>query len=198
MFKQGKTEVREKSDTDKGKKQICKKEKQKTVDGEKQWASVDPALQAFEHHKLVPKSQLEMTVCPERKKCLGDLLNGAEDESDSAASNTEEDAGGEYFDDSTEERFYNQSSGSDESDDNDDFFIGKVKRMKKKGAADPSSLAKDKVKSMVVKKAKGSQSDTVQDPDIQGSYPSAEVRKLESVFYTSLSNLKQKSKNIKR
>ncbi|XP_015280452.1 PREDICTED: serum response factor-binding protein 1 isoform X2 [Gekko japonicus] len=198
MFKQGKTEVREKSDTDKGKKQICKKEKQKPVDSGKKWASVDSTLEAFKHHKLVPKSQLEMTVCPERKKCLGDLLNGSKDESDSDASNTEEDAGEEYFDDSTEERFYNQSSGSDESDDNDDFFIGKVKRMKKRGTADLSSLAKDKVKSMVVKKAKGSQSDTVQDPEIQGNCPNAKVRKLESVFYTSLSNSKQKSKNVKR
>ncbi|XP_060091534.1 serum response factor-binding protein 1 isoform X2 [Heteronotia binoei] len=196
MFKQGRIEVREKSDTDKRKKQICKKEKQKTVDSEKKWASVDSTLQAFKHHKLVSKSQLEMMVCPERKKCLGDLLNGAEDESDSGASNTEEDAAEKYFDDSTEERFYNQSSGSDESDDNDDFFIGKVKRMKKKGAADLSSLAKDKNKTII--KEKGSQTDTVQDPDIQGSYPRAKARKLESVFYTSLSNLKQKPKNVKR
>ncbi|XP_077200497.1 serum response factor-binding protein 1 isoform X2 [Paroedura picta] len=198
IFIEGKTEVREKSDTDKGKKQIYKKEKQNTMDSEKKGASADSTLQAFEHRKLVPKSELEKAVCPERKKCLGDLLNGSEDELDSDASNNEEDAADkEYFDDSTEERFYNQSSDSDESDNNDDFFIGKVKRTKKKGAADLSSLDKDKVRSTVVKKAKDSQSDTVQEPDIQGSYPSAKARKLESVFYTSLSNSKQRSKNVK-
>nr|XP_056704978.1 serum response factor-binding protein 1 [Euleptes europaea] len=199
MFKQGKTEVREKSGTDMGKNHICKKEEQKAMDIEKKCLSDDSTLRAFKHHKLVPESQLEMAVCPERKKCPGDLLCGAEYESDSDAGNTEEDAGEEeYFDDSTEERFYNQSSGSDESDDDDDFFIGKVKRMKKKGAADLSSLAKDKVKGMMVKKAKCSQSDSIQKPDVPGSYPSAKVKKLESTFYSSLSNSKQKSKNVKR
>lgn len=199
IFKQGKTEVREKSGIDRGKKQMNKKEKQNTVDSEQKWVSADSTLQAFEHHKLVPKNQMEMTVFPESKKCLDDLLNEANDKSDGDASITKEHAAEEeYFDDSTEERFYNQSSDSDESDDNDDFFIGKVRRVKKKGTVDLSSPVKDKVKNMVIKKAKGSESDTVEHPDIQGSYPSAKRKKLESLFYTSLSDLKQKSKNVKR
>uniref|UniRef100_A0ACB8EQB4 Uncharacterized protein n=1 Tax=Sphaerodactylus townsendi TaxID=933632 RepID=A0ACB8EQB4_9SAUR len=197
IFEQGKKR-REQSVTDKRKKQNCKEEKQKTVDTEKKCPSTDSTLQTFEHHKLVPESQLEMTVHPERKKCPGALLYRAEDESDSDASNTA--AEEEYFDDSTEERFYNQSSGPEESggDDDDDFFIGKVKRMKKKGATDPSSLAKDKVKSMMVKNAKHPQSDSVQDPDVLLSHSNAKVKKLESIFYPSLSSSKQKSKNVKK
>ncbi|XP_054843385.1 serum response factor-binding protein 1 isoform X2 [Eublepharis macularius] len=198
VFKQGKVEVGEKSRTDKGKKQICKKEKQKNLDSEK-CPSDGSTVQALKDHELVHKSQLEMTVCPERKEQVSDLLYRAEDESDSDASNTEEKAAEEeYFDDSTEERFYNQSSGSDESDDNDDFFIGKAKRIKKKGAADLSSLTEDKDKSMVVKETKYSQFDPVQDSDIQGSYPNAKIKKLQSVFYPSLSNSEQKSKTVKR
>ncbi|XP_062985560.1 serum response factor-binding protein 1 isoform X2 [Elgaria multicarinata webbii] len=194
---QDKIKVKEKTSTDMGKKQICVRGKQKRSDSEEKCPPDGFTMQAAEHPNLDHQSQTEKTVSPEGKKCVGDLLSRAVDESDSDASKCEESgAEDESFDDSTEERFYNQASGSDESDSNDDFFIGKVKRMKKKGAADTSLPTEDKVKSMLLKKPKNSQSDTVQDTDTKGKGQHSKAKNLESVFYCSLSNSK-KSKTVK-
>ncbi|XP_066471315.1 serum response factor-binding protein 1 isoform X2 [Tiliqua scincoides] len=185
---QDKTEVKEKPDTDMGKKLIC--EKLRIADSEENCHSGDLTVQSVKHDKLFHQSQTEKSSCPKGNKYLDGILSRAVDESDSDASQTEETGTEkEYFDDSTEERFYHQSSSSEESDSSDDFFIGKMKRVKKRGAAGTV----DRVKSRPPKKLQGSEYDTMQDT--KGSSPGSKAMKLQSVFYSSLSNSKQKSKN---
>ncbi|XP_053157417.1 serum response factor-binding protein 1 [Hemicordylus capensis] len=194
---QDQIEVKEKPDTDMREKQSSVKQKQKMTDSEKKCPSDDFTVQAAEHQTLVHQDPTEKTVCPEGKESLAEIPSRVADESDSDTCKSE-DTGleKEYFDDSTEERFYNQSSDTDESDGNDDFFIGKVKMVKKKRAADTSVSTGQKAKNTLLKNSAGSESDTMQDK--QGSYQSTKVMKLESVFYSSLSNPKQKSKKVKR
>lgn len=188
---QDKIEVKEKPDTDMGKKLIY--ENLRTADSKEKCLSDDFTVQSVDHDELIHLSQTEKTIRPEGNKDLSGILSREVDESDSDASQTEE-AGTEkeYFDDSTEERFYHQSSGSEESDSDDDFFIGKMKRAKKRGAAGTA----ERVKSRPPKNSQGSEYDTTQDK--KGSSPSSKAMKFQSVFYSSLSNSKQKSKNVKR
>eukprot|EP00075_Anas_platyrhynchos_P012942 XP_027302195.1 LOW QUALITY PROTEIN: serum response factor-binding protein 1 [Anas platyrhynchos] len=115
----------------------------------------------------------------------------------SGGSDLEQNSEEEYFDDSTEERFYNQTSDSD-SDSSDDFFIGKVKRKKKITAASDLSLVKDKNKPQenILNKEKNTGSGTVQDMIVEEKKSSTKVKKLESVFCSSLSTTSnQKSQN---
>ncbi|XP_038026570.2 serum response factor-binding protein 1 isoform X3 [Anas platyrhynchos] len=115
----------------------------------------------------------------------------------SGGSDLEQNSEEEYFDDSTEERFYNQTSDSD-SDSSDDFFIGKVKRKKKITAASDLSLVKDKNKPQenILNKEKNTGSGTVQDMIVEEEKSSTKVKKLESVFCSSLSTTSnQKSQN---
>ncbi|XP_034955710.2 serum response factor-binding protein 1 isoform X1 [Zootoca vivipara] len=193
---QSKIKVKEKPGSDMGKEQICVREKLKMADGEKICVLDDVTVQAVEHHKLAPQAQAEKSVYSEVTKCLDDLLSRTE--VDASDRETSEEAGmeKEYFDDSTEERFYNQSSGSDENDSNDDFFIGKVKRTKKKKGTTDISLPTDQ-KGKCIQLKKGSQSDTAQDTDAKGKNQSSKTMKLESMFYSSLSDT-NKSKSLKR
>lgn len=186
---QEKTEAKEKPNTDMGKKLIC--EKLRTADSEKICHSDDLTVQSVEHDKLI--NQTEKTLCPKQNKFLDGILSKAMDESDSDESQTEKTGTEkEYFDDSTEERFYHQSSDSEESDSDDDFFIGKIKKAKKRGAAGTV----ERVKSRSSKKPQDSEYDTTQDT--KGNSSSSKAAKLQSVFYSSLSNSKQKSKIMKR
>ncbi|XP_061463103.1 serum response factor-binding protein 1 isoform X2 [Rhineura floridana] len=194
---QDKIKVKEKQGGDMGKEHICLGELQKMADSEKKCSSEDFTMQAAEHHQLAHQAQAVKTVYSERTKCLDDLLSRGADAYNSNISKSK-DAGieKEYFDDSTEERFYNQSSGSDENDSDDDFFIGKVRRTKKKkGVADISLPTEKKIKCIQLKGRKGSQSGTGQDT--KDKYQNSKSMKLESVFFSSLSD-SNKSKNVKR
>ncbi|XP_073932659.1 serum response factor-binding protein 1 [Castor canadensis] len=94
----------------------------------------------------------------------------------------------EYFDDSTEERFYKQSSMSEDSDSGDDFFIGKVKQTRKKESSSHSSAKEQKPFQNMLPTE-----DAYEDHwDVRNekSKPLAEARKLESVFFHSLSGSK--------
>ncbi|XP_044301884.1 serum response factor-binding protein 1 isoform X2 [Varanus komodoensis] len=196
---QDKIKVKEKPGTDMGKKQICVREKQKSLDSEGNCSSDNFTAQGAEHHELLHKSQAEKTVSPDGRKCLDDLLSRTGVEAENDASKSEESGAEEEesFDDSTEERFYNQSSDSDEGDSNDDFFIGKVRRIKKKGAADTSLPTEEKGERMLLKKPKDSQPDTMHDTDTKATYQHAKATKLESVFCSSLCD-SNKSKTVKR
>ncbi|XP_017387350.1 serum response factor-binding protein 1 isoform X2 [Cebus imitator] len=101
----------------------------------------------------------------------------------------------EYFDDSTEERFYKQSSMSEDSDSGDDFFIGKVRRTRKKESSCHSSVKEQKpLEKALLKEYTGeTQGDTRNDT----TKPDTETRKLESVFFHSLSGSKSSRRNYK-
>lgn len=96
----------------------------------------------------------------------------------------------EYFDDSTEERFYKQSSASEDSDSDsgDDFFIGKVRRTRKKECGVHSSAKELKPLPKVPSKA--NTLETHWDVRNDKHRPIPEARKLESVFFHSLSGPK--------
>ncbi|XP_053423091.1 serum response factor-binding protein 1 isoform X2 [Nycticebus coucang] len=94
----------------------------------------------------------------------------------------------EYFDDSTEERFYRQSSMSEDSDSGDDFFIGKVRRTRKKESSHHSSDKEQK--SLQKGLPKEGTSETHWDIRNDKNKPSTEPRRLESVFFYSLSGSK--------
>ncbi|XP_028633020.1 serum response factor-binding protein 1 isoform X2 [Grammomys surdaster] len=94
----------------------------------------------------------------------------------------------EYFDDSTEERFYKQSSASEDSDSGDDFFIGKVRRTRKKECGIHSSAKEQKPLPKV-----SSNTNTLETHwDVRNDKHTLipEARKLESVFFHSLSGPK--------
>lgn len=186
----------EKPGTNVGEKQISVTGQQKMTNDEKQCPLDDVPIQVSEQHTLL--HQTEKAICPGTMKHLDASLSSPADECDTNASESEE-SGTEkdYFDDSTEERFYKQSSGSDESDDNDDFFIGKVKRTKRKGAADNSLPTEEKVGRILKKDTKDGQPGLAKDTNTEHSSQSSKASKLESVFYCSLSN-SEASKNMKR
>lgn len=94
----------------------------------------------------------------------------------------------EYFDDSTEERFYKQSSASEDSDSGDDFFIGKVRRTRKKENSARSSAKEQKPLPKVSHKANTLETHWDTRNDKHKLIP--EARKLESVFFHSLSGPK--------
>ncbi|XP_003900081.1 serum response factor-binding protein 1 isoform X2 [Papio anubis] len=101
----------------------------------------------------------------------------------------------EYFDDSTEERFYKQSSLSEDSDSGDDFFIGKVRQTRKKESSCRSSVKEQKpLEKVFLKEDTG---ETHEDTRNDKTKPSTETRKLESVFFHSLSGSKGSRRNYK-
>uniref|UniRef100_A0A8C8W4S9 Serum response factor-binding protein 1 n=1 Tax=Peromyscus maniculatus bairdii TaxID=230844 RepID=A0A8C8W4S9_PERMB len=106
--------------------------------------------------------------------------------SDSEEELSEEDK--EYFDDSTEERFYKQSSMSEDSDSGDDFFIGKVKRTRKKDGSVRSSAKDQRPLPKMSPKTHTLETNWGVRNDQHKLIP--EARKLESVFFHSLSGPK--------
>ncbi|XP_033037341.1 serum response factor-binding protein 1 isoform X1 [Trachypithecus francoisi] len=101
----------------------------------------------------------------------------------------------EYFDDSTEERFYKQSSMSEDSDSGDDFFIGKVRQTRRKESSCHSSVKEQKpLEKVFLKEDTG---ETHGDTRNDKTKPSTEARKLESVFFHSLSGSKSSRRNYK-
>ncbi|XP_036060751.1 serum response factor-binding protein 1 [Onychomys torridus] len=146
--------------------------------------SGEDAVVTSEHQKAPAgsnqKASAKSTKRGERESTLGGD-SGSEEEL------SEEEK--EYFDDSTEERFYKQSSVSEQdSDSADDFFIGKVKRTRKKdpsfrsSAKDQKPLPKMSPKTNTLENSWGVRNDKHK--------LTPEARKLESVFFHSLSGLK--------
>ncbi|KAL2778705.1 serum response factor-binding protein 1 [Daubentonia madagascariensis] len=101
----------------------------------------------------------------------------------------------EYFDDSTEERFYKQSSMSEDSDSGDDFFIGKVRRTRKKESNCHSSDKEQKPLQKLLPKE--DVCETHWDMRNDKNKASAEARRLESVFFHSLSGSKHSRRDYR-
>ncbi|KAL6085064.1 hypothetical protein STEG23_009219 [Scotinomys teguina] len=119
------------------------------------------------------------TTKRERESALGESSGGEEELSEEEK---------EYFDDSTEERFYKQSSASEDSDSGDDFFIGKVKRTRKKDCSMRSSAKEQKSLPKMSPKTSTLETNGGVRNDKHKLIP--EARKLESVFFHSLSGPK--------
>ncbi|XP_070791811.1 serum response factor-binding protein 1 isoform X3 [Pituophis catenifer annectens] len=185
---QDKTKAIKKAQTDRGKKHIFESGIQKMADNMKKCPSYTSAMPDTENDKLIHQDQIGNSEYSQEKIYLNDKTVGDSDEDvDKSEGNRKE----ECFDDSTEERFYNQSSGTDESNNNDDFFIGKVKRMKKRRAANTSQPTEQKIKTMPLKKTKDPQRDRVLDPDSKDSNQSSKAGKPGTVFYHVLSDAQE-------
>lgn len=185
---QDKTKTIEKAQIDRGKKHIFESGIQKMADNMKKCPSYTSAMPDTENDKLIHQDQIGNSGYSQEKIYLNDKTVGDSDEDvDKSEGNRKE----ECFDDSTEERFYNQSSGTDESNNNDDFFIGKVKRMKKRRAANASQPTEQKIKTMPLKKAKDPQRDSVLDPNSKDSNNSSKAGKPGTVFYHVLSDTQE-------
>ncbi|KAG3265888.1 serum response factor binding protein 1, transcript variant X2 [Ictidomys tridecemlineatus] len=99
-----------------------------------------------------------------------------------------------YFDDSTEERFYKQSSMSEDSDSGDDFFIGKARRTRRKESSCHSSAKEQKPLQFLPKEETHETHLNVRNDK---NKPSTEARKLESVFFHSLSESKSSRRDYR-
>lgn len=188
---QDKTKAIEKAQIDRGKKHIFQSGIEKMADNMKKCPSYTSAVPDTENDKLIHQDQIGTSEYSQEKVYLNDIVNKTVGDSDEDVDKSEDSGKQECFDDSTEERFYNQSSGTDESNNDDDFFIGKVKRMKKRRAANASQPTEQKIKTMPLKKPKDPQCDRVLDPNSKDSKQSSKARKLESVFYHSLTNTQE-------
>ncbi|XP_014652024.1 PREDICTED: serum response factor-binding protein 1 [Ceratotherium simum simum] len=150
-----------------------------------------------EKDSLVPSEAQKIPANPKMKTLSQTKKKKEFDSSLSSNSDGEEihEEEKEYFDDSTEERFYKQSSMSEDSDSGDDFFIGKVRRTRKKESSCHSSVKEQKVtpKLFPVEDIL----ETHQDIKNDKNKPSTEARKLESVFFHSLSGSKSSRRNYR-
>ncbi|XP_026576181.1 serum response factor-binding protein 1 [Pseudonaja textilis] len=193
---QDKTKAIEKIQIDAGEKYIFESGVQKMADNMKKCPSYSSAVPDIENDKLIHQDQSGNSEYSQEKVYLNDIVNKTVGDSDEDLDKSGDGGKEECFDDSTEERFCNQSSSTDESNSNDDFFIGKVKRMKKRRAANTSQPT-EKIKTMPLKKPKDPQCDRILDPNSKASKQSSKAGKLESVFYHSLSNT-QEPLHVKR
>uniref|UniRef100_A0A8C6W6F7 Serum response factor-binding protein 1 n=1 Tax=Nannospalax galili TaxID=1026970 RepID=A0A8C6W6F7_NANGA len=171
-------------------KKSVRNSKEKTVKmehGPKEATSLHPPSKPAGKDSIVSPKQQKIPADLETK-ALGQTTSKESggslgDNSESEEESNEEEK--EYFDDSTEERFYKQSSMSEESDSGDDFFIGKVRRTRKKESSFHSSATEQKPIPKVTPKENGLE--TLWDGRTDQSKPISEARKLESVFFQSLS-----------
>ncbi|XP_043835196.1 serum response factor-binding protein 1 isoform X2 [Dromiciops gliroides] len=134
----------------------------------------------------------------EKNPAVTDKINRTEVSTISSddGSDVEEQSEGEkeYFDDSTEERFYKQSSLSEDSDSDDDFFIGKVKRTRKKENNGSSSVKEEKTSQKVSpEKEKLEKLESM----VMKVRPNTKARKLESTFFSSLSESRRTRRNAR-
>ncbi|XP_036597750.1 serum response factor-binding protein 1 [Trichosurus vulpecula] len=148
--------------------------------------SQEPALIALETQNT-EKRNLAITTKTNRTKISTIITNDGSD--------VEEQSEGEkeYFDDSTEERFYKQSSLSEDSDSDDDFFIGKVKRTRRKENSCYSSV-KDQKTSQKVSPEKEK---LERLESMEKMRPVTKARKLESTFFSSLSESRRTRRNAR-
>ncbi|XP_075824789.1 serum response factor-binding protein 1 isoform X1 [Microtus pennsylvanicus] len=135
-------------------------------------------------HQKVSSTDLKRQASTKTTKTESEGTLGENSGSEEEVSESEE----EYFDDSTEERFYKQSSASEDSDSGDDFFIGKVRRTRKKENSVRSSAKEQKPLPKVSPKANTLETHWDTRNDKHKLIP--EARKLESVFFHSLSGPK--------
>uniref|UniRef100_A0A8C6VC73 Serum response factor-binding protein 1 n=1 Tax=Naja naja TaxID=35670 RepID=A0A8C6VC73_NAJNA len=196
---QDKAKAIEKTEIDTGEKHIVESGVQKLADNMEKGPLYTSGVPDIENDKLIHQDQSGNSEYSQEKVYLNDIVNKtvgdcdedldkSEDDEDLGKSEDGEEE--ECFDDSTEERFCNQSSSTDESNNSDDFFIGKVKRMKKRRAANTSQPT-EKIKTMPLKKPKDPQCDRVLDPNAKASKQSSKAGKLEPVFCHSLSNTQE-------
>ncbi|XP_044518138.1 serum response factor-binding protein 1 [Gracilinanus agilis] len=101
----------------------------------------------------------------------------------------------EYFDDSTEERFYKQSSLSEDSNSDDDFFIGKIKRTRKK--ENSCSSFKDQKTKKTPPKAFPEKEKLETLKLVEKMRPTTKARRLESTFFSSLSESRRTRRNAR-
>ncbi|XP_057645258.1 serum response factor-binding protein 1 [Chionomys nivalis] len=135
-------------------------------------------------HQKASSTDSEGQASPKTAKTESEGILGENSGSEEEVSESEK----EYFDDSTEERFYKQSSASEDSDSGDDFFIGKVRRTRKKENSVRSSAKEQKPLPKVSPKANTLETHWDTRNDKHKLIP--EARKLESVFFHSLSGPK--------
>ncbi|XP_069348490.1 serum response factor-binding protein 1 [Eulemur rufifrons] len=146
---------------------------------------------------IVPSEPQKIAAYPEMKtprqtkeqKRSGSLLCGNSDDEEELSEEEKE-----YFDDSTEERFYKQSSMSEDSDSDDDFFIGKVRRTRKKESSCHSDKEQKPLQKVLPKE---DTHETHWDIRNDKNKPSTEARRLESVFFHSLSGSKDSRRNYR-
>ncbi|XP_058022297.1 serum response factor-binding protein 1 isoform X1 [Ahaetulla prasina] len=187
---QDKTKAIEKAQTDRGEKHIFESGIEKMADNMKKCSSYTSAVPDTENEKLI--HQIGNSKYSQEKIYLNDTVNKTIGDSDEDVDKSEDSRKEECFDDSTEERFNNQSSGTDESNNNDDFFIGKVKRMKKKRAANASQPTEQKIKTMPLKKTKNPQRDRVLDPNSKDSIQSSITMNPGTLYYHVMSDTQPK------
>ncbi|XP_008065446.1 serum response factor-binding protein 1 [Carlito syrichta] len=145
------------------------------VSSEPKNTSADPKLKTLSQTK--------------RKKRSDNSLSGSSDGEEELHEEKE------YFDDSTEERFYKQSSMSEDSDSGDDFFIGKARRTRKKESSCHSSVKEQKPLQKVLPKKDAHE--THWDIRSDKNKQSTDARKLESVFFHTLSGSKGSRRDYK-
>ncbi|XP_020865171.1 serum response factor-binding protein 1 [Phascolarctos cinereus] len=148
--------------------------------------SQEPSLNAFETRNTDRKN-LAITNKTNGTKISTIITN---DSSDVKEQSEEEK---EYFDDSTEERFYKQSSLSEDSDSDDDFFIGKVKRTRKKENSCCSSVKDQKTS----KKVSPEEEKLEKLGSMEKMRPTTKARRLESTFFSSLSESRRTRRNAR-
>ncbi|XP_012644028.2 serum response factor-binding protein 1 [Microcebus murinus] len=143
-----------------------------------------------EPQKIVAYAKMKTPSKTKEQKRSDSLLCGNSDDEEELSEEEKE-----YFDDSTEERFYKQSSMSEDSDSGDDFFIGKVRRTRKKESNCHSSDKEQKPLQKVLPKE--DTHETHWNIKNDKNKPSTEARRLESVFFHSLSGSKDSRRNYR-
>ncbi|XP_069865273.1 serum response factor-binding protein 1-like isoform X2 [Dipodomys merriami] len=180
--------------------------KKPTRDSKEKVAKVQPGPKAVDISASPSKPSGKGSLCPPgcQKTPAEPRLKSASESSKkevsehalSGRSESEEEEEKEYFDDSTEERFYKQSSMSEESDSGDDFFIGKARLTRKKQSG-PHSAAKEQRPPQKMEQPTEDERAAPWGRGGNQSKPATEARKLESVFFHSLSGSKSSRRNYK-
>uniref|UniRef100_A0A5F4VW00 Serum response factor binding protein 1 n=1 Tax=Callithrix jacchus TaxID=9483 RepID=A0A5F4VW00_CALJA len=187
------TKILAKKPTNNSKEKITKVEhgaKAVTIQNSPSKPSEKNSVVSRESQKTPPDATLKTLSQTKKTKRSDSSLCG---NSDGGEESCEEER--EYFDDSTEERFYKQSSMSEDSDSGDDFFIGKVRRTRKKESSRHYSVKEQKpLEKVLLKEDRG---ETHGDTRNDTAKPNTETRKLESVFFHSLSGSKSSRRNYK-
>ncbi|KAM9094730.1 serum response factor-binding protein 1 isoform X1 [Sarcophilus harrisii] len=148
--------------------------------------SQEPSMIAFQTQKTEEKN-LAITNKINRAKISTIITNDESDEEEQSEGE------GEYFDDSTEERFYKQSSLSEDSESDDDFFIGKVKRTRKKENSCYSSVKEQKPS----KKVSPEKEKLERLESMEKIKPTSKAMRLESTFFSSLSENRRIRRNAR-
>ncbi|NP_001253597.1 serum response factor-binding protein 1 [Macaca mulatta] len=187
------TKILAKKPTHSSKEKVAKMEhgpKAVTIPNSPSKPSEKDSVVSLESHKTPADPKLKTLSQTKKNKGSDSSLSSNSDGGEEVCEEEKE-----YFDDSTEERFYKQSSMSEDSDSGDDFFIGKVRQTRKKESSCHSSVKEQKpLEKVFLKEDTG---ETHGDTRNDKTKPSTETRKLESVFFHSLSGSKGSRRNYK-